>query len=224
MADNTLAAGASCIFNLALSDEAEADETYIFATTGTNASNSPSTLSFTVEGIATGCIDDKCRVFVTNSSGTGDFSTWGNASGASGIEAANNICAGDDNNPDDGTVFKAWVSTTTINAKDNISYNDSLAYYRLDNITLIVDANLLLDTDITPFTNAIDLEAVAVKTGTLADGVINVGNTCADWTSVVGESEAATSTATNSTWTTNPAWVAPDNCGFIEKLYCFEVQ
>lgn len=176
------------------------------------------------------------RVFLTQSAGTGDFNSWANSGGLSGLEAADRICQYDASNPlgaGNGN-WKAWVSTTTVNAKDRIQ--DAI-YRRSDNVTVIANNKADL-TDGTLVNSISTASNVPVFTGTNPNGVYNAspffsnpspnGN-CNNWTTSSNSGTNALygrSNATNNEWTLytfnygcNPS---TSGLGSLARLYCFE--
>jgi len=176
------------------------------------------------------------RVFVTASAGTGNLNTWTNSGGLSGLTAADRICQFDANNPlgaGNGN-WKAWLSTTSVNAQDRIQ---NAIYKRADNITVI--ANNKLDLLDGVLTNSINNLNNVVFTGTNPAGNYNAAPffsnpspnaSCNDWSiGTNGGTNAmyGLSSATNNEWTLytfnygcNP--VASGLSPAQGRLYCFE--
>jgi hypothetical protein len=184
------------------------------------------------------------RVFMTASSGTGNLNTWTNAGGLSGLAAADRICKFDSNNPlgaGNGN-WKAWLSTTTVDAKDRIQ---DAVYKQVDNVTIIANnkADLTDGTIVNPIST---LSNIPVFTGTNPsgnyDGPPFFGNlspnaNCSEWTTSANSGTNGIygrSNATNSEWTLytfnygcNPSVggsvsgvaLSP---GVFGRIYCFE--
>ena len=168
------------------------------------------------------------RVFVTAAYGSGNFNTWTNSGGLSGLAAADRICKYDANNPygaGSGN-WKAYLSTTTVNAKDRIQ---DAEYRRTDGITIIANnkADLVdgsLDNAILAGTNS-----VLVWTGTNTDGTyFTTPGACADWTvgtgnnSVIGKAIQANSEWSVYTYNYGCTGTNVPEGGSRVYMYCFE--
>jgi hypothetical protein len=175
------------------------------------------------------------RVFMTTSSGTGDFNSWANSGGLTGLAAADRICQYDASNPlgPGAGNWKAWVSTSTVHAKNRIQ---DAVYKRTDNTTVIaINKADLLDGSLL---NPITASNVPVFTGTNPAGDYNASPffsnpspnaSCNDWTTSSNSGTNAIygrSNGTNGEWTLytfnygcNPS---TSGLGAMGRLYCFE--
>ncbi len=152
------------------------------------------------------------RVFLSSASYNGNLG---------GLAGADSKCASLAAAAELGGAWKAWLSTSTTNAKDRIPD----AEYRLVDGTTVIANNKadLTDGTIRNYINKDEKSVTGnslVWTGTLSGGTV-AGLTCSDWSSnavsqygVVGSSEirSAAWTLSASTW-----------CGPSYRLYCFEV-
>jgi hypothetical protein len=238
----TIAAHSSCGFDVEVANVAG---NYTFTSSADAASLSNNNASFNA---AVGCAySGVCRVFTSYSVVSGNNTTWmlnkGTtvaATGATPVAKANNICANDQNNPNDGGTFKAWLSDSGMNARDNIGYNNLRSYtanwtYNLS----IAPTGTLLSGNLV---NAINeprsgSPGAGVKAATNTDGTFTgLDNfaSCNDWTSVATTTAAA---GTKSNWGrqayTNGNWTAyiygdggnfNSSCNLARPVYCFESQ
>ena len=153
------------------------------------------------------------RVFVTSTLHKGNLG---------GLAGGDSVCAARANAAGLGGSWRAWLSTSAVNAKDRISDG---VYVRIDGLPIASSkADLLDGTIVNPIrldeNGNIVLFAFFAWTGTKADGTAEL-TTCNNWTSsVVGEQGATGHTnQTLSGWTAhNPIIV----CSIGEYLYCFE--
>ena len=164
--------------------------------------------------------------FFTEASGTGDLSTWPDAAGATGLDAADAVCRASANRAglEFADSYKAWLSTAATNAGDRF-VNDG-AIYRVDGVRVaasvaqlssaLLDAPLQLNEQGTfgPY------EFENVWTGTDIDGNVAPA-TCNDWTSDSNSfgGEFGQSYAADSGWTTFyvPLYMG---CSQPQHLYC----
>jgi hypothetical protein len=162
------------------------------------------------------------RVFVSSSSHQGDLTP-----SAGGIAGGNSICqnlataAGLSGN------WRAWLSTSMVNAVDNIQYNANNRYVRAVSGVEIADQGVLVMTNITQLTNSIQDDefgnsagGAPAWTGTGADGTA-VANHCTGWTN---------NSAADSAWDGNSSSKITDwtimnfeLCSSLNRIYCFEV-
>jgi len=159
------------------------------------------------------CGTGPTTVFVTSQTFAGDLG---------GIVGADQICNNLAQNAGLPGTYIAWLSTSTVNARDRLNSNGP---YRLVIGTIIADdlQDLLdgfLDAPINIDENGtLILGNQEVWTGTLADGSAALGR-CSDWTansnSVFGTAGNATSTAQSWTVFVNL------NCSMFNRLYCFQ--
>lgn len=149
------------------------------------------------------------RVFVTNAAYTGDLG---------GLAGGDAKCQESANAAQLGGTWRAWLSTSTVDAKDRIP---DVEYRLLDLDTVVAtDKADLIDGAVTNNINLDELgvlRATDVWTGTNNDGTGHGGN-CDDWTSLapnilLGRNDQVT------TWS-NSGQIA--GCGNSVRLYCFE--
>lgn len=185
-------------------------------------SNGSGTISAAnITNVTVSCVDTPCTictVFVSSTTSSGNFG------GLSGADASCNTLAG--NAGLDGT-FVAWLSSSTIDAKDRIVD----AEYRLVNGTTVV-ANDLADLIDGSLDNKIDMNENGVGslnnnvwTGTESDGTEDsAANTCSGWTNGDGDPNRGQMGASNQTggnWTVNGnAFCSASSLSF----YCFQVE
>ncbi len=130
-------------------------------------------------------------------------------------------------------VYRAWLSTSTVSAKDRVTHKQALPIRRLDNQTVVMSAadlvsgSLLAPIAVSEAGELLPLmpactEESAVWTGTLANGEPNADTNCGDWTTTMGGGGAAGFLANaDASWTDAGCAVA---CGASLHLYCFEVD
>jgi len=154
------------------------------------------------------------RVFLTNTTTNGGLG----ANPTDALDAADNICNIDAVANEYPGTYKAWLSTSTINAKDRIidgAYRNIFGAIIANDINDLLDGTL--DTAIYP-----GLAEGTTYTGTKEDGTLLAANlNCNDWTIDntvhAGSGHAA---LTNIGWTN---FGSPE-CRFLLKLYCFQVS
>jgi hypothetical protein len=163
------------------------------------------------------CSDKKCPqyVFVTTGTLSGNMFGTSIADSRCAVEAASVPRFR-------GQKFVAWLSTSTLNAKDRINDTE----YRLVNETVIA----LNINDLTKGTlqNPINKDILGntakgiVWTGTKSDGIKTTQN-CASWTSSLRRNTGVTGLIDkkNSSWTNN---TLNTGCDSRAKIYCFEVS
>ena len=172
-------------------------------------------------------------IFVTNSEGPGDLSSWEDAGGYTGIAAADAICrahAARSMNAyilEDSVNFKALLSTSGKDAKSRIFITGE-EYYRADNIKIADNLTDLLDGTISVKNIITERGRQAgdyqlLWTGTQADGTKKPGKNnesfCTDWES----KEQATGVLGSAILTTGD-WLCHDTkkCEEKARLYCIQ--
>ncbi len=153
------------------------------------------------------------RIFATSQLYKGDLG---------GLAGADSKCQALANAAGLAGTWNAWLSTSTVNAKDRIT---NQKYVRMDHARVAFGIEDLTDNLIA---NPIGLdengvqppENIPVWTGTTGSGVASSDARCNDWTnsdvSVLGRFGITTSKT--ATWT----HFATFNCNTILRLYCFE--
>ncbi len=120
-----------------------------------------------------------------------------------------------------GTIWKAWMATTIINASTHIG-SSTTGWIRTDGRPFATStANLLAGKIYYPprfSETGVDRESQVVMTRAGADGTSPSG-TCGDWTSATGAVAFGDSSSTTTSWTLD-AFSA--SCGLPLALYCFE--
>lgn len=159
----------------------------------------------------------KRRVFVTK----GKFT--GNLGGTAGADAKCNSAA---NAVGLGGTWRAWLSTTTVNAKDTLT--DTSPWYKLDRTTVMFPSKTALGAgpsdyvrqfeDGTEFDS--DGDRLDVWTGTSPSGTFMAG-TCLDWTSDVAE-QSGTTGCDNAIAEWSTCGISQLSCDSNAHLYCFE--
>lgn len=162
--------------------------------------------------------------FVTSLLGTADLGSWPDAGGKTGVAAADAICqaraaAGSLENP---STFKAWISDSTMNAKDRFLSN--VARVRPDGVKVADSLTDMLDSVLDSSINVTELGDYvgnnAVWTATHPTGLLS-GDSCSDWTSA----SASSSARTGSSYSSDSAWtlIFTSACSFASsRLYCIE--
>lgn len=169
----------------------------------------------------TGANLGECKVFITTATFDGALdtantfiqNTCGSVSDA--IDKANCICSVEGAHISAGR-WRAWLSTLTTDAADNINYNSGATYIRASDNTVIAGPGILLSGTLAASVSA---SANYIHTGTDTDGT-NVGTNCSNWTSVASTSRVGQADATDGNWTNNQA----ASCAsiFPRSIYCFE--
>ncbi|MDP1602248.1 MAG: DUF1554 domain-containing protein [Legionella sp.] len=207
-----------------------------------DASNTaPRTLTLTgspgsVQGIIclNGQAELSCQRFSQNSMGTcqtgspsrcGVFVRSAVQNGAmGGLTGANALCQATATANTFPGVWRAWLSTNTVNASTNILYNSSVSYVRATDIsTVVAPPGTLLSGSLTaaPLTETAGVPVPnQMFTGTLFNGT-NSGINCISWTSSAGgvTGTYGVSVSGSIDWTQN----FTIGCGSLIHLYCFEV-
>ncbi len=127
-----------------------------------------------------------------------------------------------------GTVWKAWLSTSTattnINAPAHVGASTT-GWIRVDGRPIATSmTNLLAGKMYYPIQlneTGVDPINLAATTGTNADGTPIANGTCGDWTSTTGMTYCGSSSATFAYWSYSYA-EAGDSCGAPFPIYCFE--
>ncbi len=126
-----------------------------------------------------------------------------------------------------GTVWRAWLATTNINAATHVG-SSTTGWIRVDGRPFATSmANLLAGQIYYPprLTELGNDTSNSVATGAQADGSAFAGGTCADWTSLTGAVFAGYSRATTQGWTALTQIGPGDTCGnFPTSIYCFEAD
>lgn len=168
-------------------------------------------------------------VFLTSVTGTGNLGAWPDAGGKTGIEAGDAICraraaaVGLDNAQN----FKAWLSTSEIDAKDRLVSDGP--WKRVDGV--IVARNKADLTDGELFTNICQFETgkywggTGMWTGTSNSGV-KLSDTCHDWSEGGDAGKGITGNTgsvikwSDKDYSTRYGYIAP--CTRPYRLLCFE--
>lgn len=172
---------------------------------------------------AKSCVRAAYRVFVTKQGSV--------LSG--GLAEADDICQSAAATAGLPGVYRAWLSTSTVSAKDRVTHKQMLPIRRLDNQAVVTSAadlvsgGLLVPIAVSEAGEPLPLmpsctKESAVWTGTLANGEPNADTNCGDWTTTMGGAGAAGFLAkTDVSWTDAGCAVA---CDGGLHLYCFEVD
>ncbi len=141
-----------------------------------------------------------------------------------GLTAADNDCQLLATAASRGAGWKAWLSTSTTNAKDHITLGsgnimlvDGLTVVVAHGTDLIGDGGLLHAIDHNE--NGQSVAASLVWTGTTQNGLVYAGNgpPCGDWTASDGGASAGGSNQTGATWTSDGI----EPCTNSYPIYCF---
>ncbi len=163
------------------------------------------------------CNKQSCdkRVFITSESYFSDGAFGG-------LDQGDAICQNAADSVSLGGIWTAWLSTSTVDARDRIPD----AVFRLIDGTLVANSKAdLLDGSIAvPITlaeNGTTVDSGDVHTGTNADGTRGDVN-CLDWTSAGNFPDfnylRGTSSATTGAWTQSNT----QGCDQVVPMYCFE--
>ena len=167
-----------------------------------------------------------CRLFLSSDSVFGDLSrSEGNvdisscAANFSGLTEGNCICekeAAAESYGHPGS-WRAWLSTGSRDAKDNISYSAAATYTKASDGTTIASPGALITPAAVPEAQISNLGLA--YTGTSATGVAAAG-TCTNWTTKIAEQGqyGEANAVTNTNWTAAEA----QSCTKAAQLYCFE--
>lgn len=186
--------------------------------TGTYASASdagtnPNLADSDGDGLSDGSERPDGTVFVTSTAHLGDFGS---------LLDADALCQARADTARLGGGFSAWLSTTTIDARDRIG---DVPYRRTDGALLATGRSDLVDGSLSvPL--SYDESAVETPggsfawTGTLADGTFDaVNGSCGDWASGASTGAVGVPTLSNAAWTNVGT---PIPCGVnAARLYCF---
>ncbi len=167
--------------------------------------------------------------YVTVATGTGDLSSWADAGGATGLEAADAVCQAEATHAGFVGTFKAWLSDSYHDARDRIG-TDSGPWLRTDgfpftsSMTSLLTENEVLvplqyDTGGARLNYSIS-SAVWTRTG--VDGAKSSANEdCLDWSSGADTEAGAGGyfDASAVFWTRGLAGLDCDN---LFHLYCFQ--
>jgi len=161
------------------------------------------------------------RVFITSTTYQGDL---GGLSGADQrcLDRANaaNLCGG---NCPAGS-FKAWLSSSSVSARDRLSHNTGP--YKLINGTILADSwQYLIDGSINTAIALTEINSPPpsglVWTNTNTDGTLFGDNaqSCGSWTSTVGSGVVGNSYQSGTSWSNSGG---TSLCSGYFPLYCFE--
>ncbi len=134
------------------------------------------------------------------------------------LEIADAACAQGAAQRQLGGIWKAWLSTSTVNAIDRIA--DVGPWYRLDGVTKLFENRAQLAVGpLAPIDTPGDrLAGSPFWTGTLADGTRS-GLTCGDWTQdVTGTATVGRADAVGAAW----VQAEPISCGYYGGILCIE--
>ena len=163
------------------------------------------------------------KAFVTSVSGSAELGIWPDGVSLTGLAAGDSICriraqaAGLPN----ALNFKAWLSTSTIDAKDHLTSNGP--WVRLDGVKIADNKADLMDGSLFTSINLTEdfayIRNVGVWTGTESSGMKSAA-TCMDWTSSYAADYGTMGTAANA----GGGWTATTtrSCATEFHLYCFE--
>ena len=178
------------------------------------------------------------KAFVTSTSGTGDLNSWTDAGGASGLAAGDAVCQARATAGGLLGTYKAWLSTSTIDAYCHIQGYTGTIAANCGQGALPVAAGPWVRTDGYPFADTIDklvnngqiytpvrydetgtLVLNPYFTGTQYNGTYASGANCSDWTVAVDDSGLQGRTeGTTTIWTSAQG----TSCGATARLLCFQ--
>jgi hypothetical protein len=169
-------------------------------------------------------------VFVTSVEGTGNLSSWPDAGGMTGLEAADAICQARADSVQLPGTFKAWLSDSTTSPGQRFVHS-TVPYVRVDGVKIAdnwddliaVGGNIQNTLNLTELGQVVGSEQY-VWTATAYPG-IKWGPTCSDWTDTPEEEVAMVGDPekTNRQWTEALTGGAPAQpCSLPQRLYCFQ--
>ena len=157
-------------------------------------------------------------VFVTSGTMRGDFG---------GLSAGNIECAARAGAAGLGGVWKAWLSTDTINARSGITDNEYRTVPSAGSQLVFANWADLTNPSRGPVNEIRRNEFGAVVpllskvwTGTMPNGVRRSSATCSDWTSIGGSAAVGDAISDDSQFWTDTSIDRP--CAAFARLYCFE--
>ena len=145
-----------------------------------------------------------------------------------GLSGADTICklrAEEANLPGDPALYKAWLSTEGTGGVSAASRLESAqGWVRPDGVPFaasveaIVAGEILSPPRVDEAGSLVD-DTAQVYTGTLADGTVKTGYTCANWTAAAAYTNLGDPMATAVSWTHHDP--GPINCRMPARIYCF---
>jgi hypothetical protein len=171
------------------------------------------------------CINGECgaRVFVSSAVTQGSI----DASGIGALVAADTICNNFAMDAMLSGTYRAWLSTTTVNASSRIV---DAPYFRTDGVQVATSRSQLLSSLATPLMAPIDRNERAAQvgagtpvwTGTSAAGDLVAGSHCSDWVTNarVEPGTYGVASDTSGAWTNAGMQI----CTSTSSLYCFQVS
>lgn len=163
------------------------------------------------------------RVFLSSTSHYGDRLIDPNDSSVTGIKGANAICQelAENANRQPDSIWRAWISDSYINAKDNIDCVNWKAYSDLYGNSIADSCSDLLDGSInSPIKfdeNGNDYYG-HTWTGTDTDGTVSSGYHCDNWSKPFVGGQSGNSHFTSSLWTESTNYTCSNNY----PIFCFE--
>ena len=183
------------------------------------------------------------RMFITSVTGTGNLSTWADAGGLTGLDAADAICQARATAASlpNAAGYRAWLSDSVDDAYCRMHNLNGKRATNCGQATLPAAAGPWWRTDGKPFGAGlpdlvaplekvlqppsvdefgVNLQIAAAWTGTGLDGAAGPA-TCADWTSAVSVDPVHNGSA----YRTSGSWIFSGNAtcsALVLRLYCFE--
>ncbi len=163
------------------------------------------------------------RVFVTSVGGNGKFGSWADAGGKTGLNAADAICAARATAAGVSGSYKAYLSTSAVDAKDRLASDGP--WVRVDGVTIAASKADLTDGDLLAPINVTEEGAylsgdMYAATGSWSGGT-KEGHYCVDWTDETSTGAFGDIVMIDSNWSRYSVL----NCelpGIAYHLYCFE--
>jgi hypothetical protein len=159
------------------------------------------------------------KVFVTQPMGSGNLSSWPGSGGKTGLAAGDSICQSRADAAGLEGTFKAWLSSSTVNAKDRLISDGP--WVRLDGVKIADSKADLTDgrlfSSINLMINGQYISNYAVRTGTNSDGT-KAAATCEDWTSASATGKIGIAAHAGASWTDK----GDSSCESTFSIYCFE--
>ena len=167
-------------------------------------------------------LPNKKRAFVTSQKQ--DFSSQ-----LDDIDAMNAVCQATGNAVDPSATWRAWYSTNTVDAKDNIECSGDKRYVDLNDNTIAYSCTGLLGTALTASEPRAKNLHTAIKTteNGVIDSPFHAEALTLTHTDVHGQyvpqCQFGSALFEGGFWTQAPSYIAPNNCSQLARLYCFEV-
>ncbi len=163
------------------------------------------------------------RMFITSTTHTGSIG---------GLTGADGICQARATSASLGGTWKAWLSSSTVNAASRLTQFTTGQYKLIDDTPVanswadLIDGILLYNIDIDETDNFVPSSPTRQTwTNTNTNGTragSTLSTTCSDWTSTSGTSRYGDGDRTDAQWTYRTGGAGDSNCTSSFRLYCIE--